>query len=32
VKIEIEGEKKPALTAEWLTISQFDPKDRPDNV
>ncbi len=29
VKVEIEGEKKPALTAEWLTISQFDPKDRP---
>ncbi|MCQ2002724.1 MaoC family dehydratase [Rhizobium sp. NRK18] len=32
VKIEIEDEKKPALTADWLTISQFDPKDRPDNV
>ena len=29
VSVEIEGERKPALTAEWLTISQFDPKDRP---
>lgn len=30
VAVEIEGEKKPALTAEWLTIVQFDPKDRPE--
>jgi acyl dehydratase len=29
VTIEIEASKKPALTATWLTISQFDPKDRP---
>jgi len=27
--IEIEGERRPALTAEWITIVQFDPKDRP---
>ena len=27
--IEIENEKKPALTATWMTIVQFDPKDRP---
>jgi len=32
VTVEIEGERKPALTADWITISQFDPKDRPDNV
>ncbi|MCO6184985.1 MaoC family dehydratase [Rhizobium sp. L1K21] len=30
VSVEIEGETKPALTAEWLTISQFDPKDKPE--
>ncbi|MDI7860482.1 MaoC family dehydratase [Rhizobiaceae bacterium n13] len=29
VSIEIEGERKPALTAVWETIVQFDPKDRP---
>ncbi|HEX2147136.1 MAG TPA: MaoC family dehydratase [Pseudorhizobium sp.] len=29
VSVEIEGEKKPALTACWITIVQFDPKDRP---
>jgi acyl dehydratase len=29
VTIEIEGERKPALTANWLTIIQFDPKDLP---
>ncbi len=29
VSVEIEGESKPALTAEWLTIAQFDPKDHP---
>lgn len=29
VTVEIEGERKPALTANWLTIIQFDPKDRP---
>jgi len=27
VTIEIEGGKKPAMTATWLTIIQFDPKD-----
>lgn len=32
VTIEIEHEQKPALTATWQTIIQFDPKDRPDNV
>lgn len=30
VSIEIENEKKPALTANWITIIQFDPKDRPE--
>ncbi|MBP2550028.1 acyl dehydratase [Neorhizobium galegae] len=29
VMMEIESEKKPALTATWSTIIQFDPKDRP---
>lgn len=32
VSIEIENEKKPALTAKWITIIQFDPKDRPEDV
>ena len=32
VSVEIENEKKPALTACWLTIVQFDPKDRPEGV
>ncbi len=32
VTVEIENERKPALTAEWLTISQFDPKDRPKDA
>jgi acyl dehydratase len=31
VSIEIENENKPALTAEWLTIVEFDPKDHPQN-
>jgi acyl dehydratase len=31
VAVEIENERKPALTATWITISQFDPKDRPEN-
>ncbi len=30
--VEIEDERKPALTASWITISQFDPKDRPAGV
>lgn len=32
VSVEIENEKKPALTADWITIVQFDPKDRPETV
>ena len=32
VTIEIEGERKPALTATWMTIIQFDPKDRPEGL
>ena len=32
VTVEIENEKKPALTALWQTIIQFDPKDRPEGV
>lgn len=32
VTVEIEAERKPALTASWITISQFDPKDRPAGV
>ncbi len=29
VTVEIENERKPALTAQWITIVQFDPEDRP---
>lgn len=32
VSVEIEDERKPALTATWITISQFDPKDRPQEA
>lgn len=32
ITVEIENERKPALTAVWTTIVQFDPKDRPDEV
>ena len=32
VTVEIEEIKKPAMTAKWLTIIQFDPKDRPETV
>lgn len=32
ISIEIENERKPALTATWITIVQFDPKDRPHGV
>ena len=32
VSFEIEGERKPALTANWMTIIQFDPKDRPETL
>ncbi len=32
VTVDIEGERKPALTATWLTIIQFDPKDRPEDA
>jgi acyl dehydratase len=31
VTVEIENEKKPALTATWITLIQFDPKDRPED-
>ena len=31
VSIEIENERKPALTARWTTIIQFDTKDRPED-
>ncbi|KQO75744.1 MaoC family dehydratase [Rhizobium sp. Leaf262] len=31
VTVEIEGEKKPALTTRWTTISQFNPEDRPED-
>ena len=31
VSVEIEDERKPALTATWITITQFDPKDRPED-
>lgn len=30
VTVEIEDERRPALTADWLTICQFDAKDRPE--
>ena len=30
VTIEIENMKKPAMTATWLTIIQFDPKHWPE--
>lgn len=30
--VDVEGERKPVLTATWLTIIQFDPKDRPDDA
>ena len=32
VSVEIENELKPALTAIWTTIVQFDPKDRPEDA
>lgn len=32
VTVDIENERKPALTARWITITQFDPKDRPDEA
>ena len=32
VTVEIENERKPALTAEWITIVQFDAKDRPPDA
>ncbi len=30
VSIEIEDERKPALTADWITLIQFDAADRPE--
>ncbi|TPW29922.1 MaoC family dehydratase [Pararhizobium mangrovi] len=32
VTVEIENERKPALTARWMTLIQFDPKDRPSET
>jgi acyl dehydratase len=32
VTIEIENAKKPALVANWQTIIQFDPQDRPSDT
>ncbi|WP_174803815.1 MaoC family dehydratase [Martelella limonii] len=32
VTVEIEGERKPALSAEWITLIQFDAADRPETV
>jgi acyl dehydratase len=32
VTVEIENEQKPALTARWTTITQFNPEDRPQDV
>jgi acyl dehydratase len=32
VMVEVEHEPKPALNATWLTIIQFDPKDRPEDA
>ena len=32
VTVDIENERKPALTADWITIIQFDPRDRPETV
>lgn len=32
VTVEIENERKPALTARWITIVQFDPEDRPHDA
>lgn len=31
VTVDIENERKPALTATWTTIVQFNPEDRPDD-
>ncbi|QRM56701.1 MaoC family dehydratase [Sinorhizobium sp. BG8] len=31
VTVDVENERKPALTASWITIIQFDPKDRPED-
>ncbi|MBY5537596.1 MaoC family dehydratase [Rhizobium leguminosarum] len=32
VTVEIENENRPALTANWITIIQFDPNDRPKGI
>lgn len=32
VSVEIENERKPALTAQWMTIVQFNPEDRPEDA
>ncbi|KAB1083490.1 MaoC family dehydratase [Neorhizobium galegae] len=32
VTVELEHESKPALTANWITMVQFNPKDRPKDI
>ncbi|MBB4124011.1 MaoC family dehydratase [Martelella radicis] len=32
VSIEIEDERKPALTADWITLVQFAAEDRPETA
>ena len=32
VTVEVEGERKPALTADWITLIQFAAADRPEMV
>jgi Acyl dehydratase len=32
VTVEIENVKRPALTANWITVVEFDPKERPDEA
>ncbi|MGO8271763.1 Nodulation protein N, partial [Rhizobium ruizarguesonis] len=32
VTVEIENENRPELTANWITIIQFDPNDRPKGI
>lgn len=32
VSVEVEGSRKPALTARWIVVVQFDPKDRPSET
>lgn len=30
VTVEIENVKRPAVTANWITVVEFDPKERPE--